>query len=93
MIGKKIENRNGKQYFVIAQIDDDRALLYGDPDYVVIDSLTYFQETGSWCNGKYFPCFNNNLDSYKTLKEALYYLKHRKLPNYSEDYYTTDDEN
>ena len=76
MVGEIIKNQNGKQYVVLAKISEDRALIHGGNDYVVIDDLNYFRVTGSWGNGKYFPCFNAEEDSYRMLRRALHYLKH-----------------
>ena len=71
-VGKQIKNQNGKVYTVLA-VRGERALLVGGWDYVVINDLSYFEETGSWGNGKYFPFFVDE-DSAKILDVAFYYF-------------------
>lgn len=73
-IGKIIPNANGKNYVILA-VDGDSAVVQGGFDYVVIRDLSYFEETGSWGSGKYFPCFDDK-DSYCMLRQALHYMKH-----------------
>lgn len=73
-IGKIIPNANGKNYVILA-VDGDSAVVQGGFDYVVIRDLSYFEETGSWGSGKYFPCFDDK-DSYRMLRQALHYMKH-----------------
>ena len=75
MVGEIIKNQNGKDYVVIAQVGEDKALLHGGHDYVVINNLSYFRVTRSWCGGTYFPCFNDSKDSYSVLSNALTYFK------------------
>lgn len=82
-VGKKVLNKNGKEYTILA-IDGDSAVLHGGHDFVVIRDLSYFIENGSWGGGKYFPCFNEE-DSYKMLRMSLHYLKYR-------EYLVMDDE-
>ena len=77
-VGKVIPNANGKNYTVLA-VDGENAVLQGGFDYVVIRHLSYFEQTGGWGNGKYFPSFNDQ-DSYKMLTFALYYMKHYCYP-------------
>lgn len=85
MVGKSILNQNGKSYVVIAQMGKDRALLHGGHDYVVINDLSYFKSTGNWSGGTYFPCFNNEKDSYRALYRALYFFKNRDFLNENEE--------
>ena len=73
-IGKNIPNANGKNYVILA-VDGNSAVVQGGFDYVVIRDLDYFEQSGSWGNGKYFPCFDDK-DSYRMLRQALYYMKH-----------------
>lgn len=77
-VGKVIPNANGKNYTVLA-VDGESAVLQGGFDYVVIRDLSYFEQSGSWGSGKYFPSFNDQ-DSYKMLTFALYYMKHYTWP-------------
>lgn len=77
-VGKVVKNNNGTYYTILA-VMGNRALLHGGFDFVVIDELDYFEESGSWGNGKYFPCFVEE-DSYKMLTYALYYFRHRCYP-------------
>lgn len=75
-VGKRVLNKNGIEYTILA-IHDDGAVLHGGHDFVVIRDLSYFVENGSWGGGKYFPCFNEE-DSYKMLRMSLHYLKYRE---------------
>ncbi len=77
-IGKIIPNANGNNYVVLA-VEGDSALLHGGHDFVVIRDLSYFEQSGSWGSGKYFPCFTEE-DSYKMLSYALYYFRHYCYP-------------
>lgn len=81
-VGKQINNNNGKTYTVLA-VRGDRALLVGGWDYVVINDLSYFEETGSWSGGKYFPFFVDE-DSAKMLDVAFYYFNEYKLGYYTD---------
>lgn len=87
-VGKQIQNQNGKTYTVLA-VKDDRALLVGGWDYVVIDDLTCFINSGSWGNGRYFPFFEDK-NSIDMLDRALYYLNNYTYGKYQKDY--TDNE-
>ena len=80
-VGKQITNQNGLVYTVIA-CKEDRALLVGGHDYVVIRDLSYFMETGNWGGGKYFPFFEDN-NSATMLNRALYYFDNYDYGQYS----------
>ena len=71
-IGKIIPNANGKNYVILA-VDGNSAVVQGGFDYVVIRDLDYFEQSGSWGNGKYFPCFEDETSG-KQLKKALLYF-------------------
>ena len=73
-IGKIIPNANGKNYVILA-VKGNSAVVQGGFDYVVIRDLNYFEQSGSWSSGKYFPCFDDK-DSYRMLRQALHYMKH-----------------
>ena len=77
-IGKIIPNANGKNYVILA-VNGNSAVVQGGFDYVVIRDLDYFEQSGNWGNGKYFPCFDDK-DSYKMLNFALYYMKNYCYP-------------
>ena len=79
-VGKQIKNNNGKVYTVLA-VKGERALLVGGWDYVVINDLSYFEETGSWGGGKYFPFFVDE-DSSKMLDVAFYYFNNYEYGSY-----------
>ena len=80
-VGKQIQNQNGKVYTVLA-CKDDRALLVGGWDYVVINNLSYFEKTGSWSEGRYFPFFVDE-DSAKMLDVAFYYFNNYEYGQYT----------
>ena len=84
-VGKQIQNQNGKVYTVLA-CKGERALLVGGWDYVVIDDLSYFMESGSWGGGKYFPFFEDE-NSTEMLAKAFYYFN-----NYTYGSYISKDE-
>ena len=79
-VGKQITNSNGTIYTVIA-CKNDRALLVGGWDYVIISDLNYFESTGSWGSGKYFPFFEDD-NSISTLDQALYYFNNYEYGSY-----------
>ena len=87
-VGKQIQNQNGKVYTILA-CKGERALLVGGWDYVVIDDLSYFEETGSWGGGKYFPFFEDSR-SIEMLDRALYYFNNRSYGQYVQE--ATDDQ-
>lgn len=89
-IGKIIHNANGKNYVILA-VDGNSAVVQGGFDYVVIRDLDYFEQSGSWGNGKYFHCFDDK-DSYKMLNFALYYMKHYCYPPEDHPIYEDIDE-
>ena len=80
-VGKQIQNQNGKVYTVLA-CRGERALLVGGWDYVVINDLSYFMESGSWGGGKYFPFFEDE-KSADMLDHALYYFNNREYGQYT----------
>ena len=89
-VGKQIQNQNGKIYTVLA-CKGERALLVGGWDYVVIDDLNYFMESGNWGGGKYFPFFEDD-KSIEMLNQAFYYFNNYEYGvymatknNYEED--------
>ena len=69
-IGKTIKNNNGKEYKIIL-VKDNKALLHGGYDFVVINDLDHFEEFGCWHGGNYFPCFDDE-DSYDALMSAIH---------------------
>lgn len=72
-VGKQIQNKNGNIYTVIA-LKNNRALLVGGHDYVVIEDFDHFEIHGVWGNGTYFPWFKDE-NSEDALNEAFYYFK------------------
>lgn len=75
-VGKQVKNENGKVYTILA-VKGGRALIVGGWDYIVIDDLECFRQTGAWGNGKYFPFFEDRRST-QTLERALYYFTHGK---------------
>lgn len=71
-VGKQIKNANGYTYTVLAA-KGERALIVGGWDYVVIDDLSYFESSGYWGGGEYFPFFTDNRSA-EALDRALYYF-------------------
>lgn len=71
-VGKQIKNTNDCTYTVLAA-KGERALLVGGWDYVVIGDLSYFESSGSWGGGEYFPFFTDE-GSAEALDRALYYF-------------------
>lgn len=90
-VGKQIQNGNGYVYTVLA-VNEDRALLVGGHDYVVINDLKYFEESGHWGNGTYFPFFEDS-NSTKMLDRALYYFKNYNYKPYDEEDEDVEGEN
>lgn len=83
-VGKTLINANGKEYVVLAQ-NGERALLMGGQDFVVINDISYFAESGSWGGGKYFPHFYDESQSVKSLDRALYFFNHYYYGEYEKD--------
>ena len=83
-VGKSIMNANGKEYMVLAQIGE-REVLMGGQDFVVINDISYFAESGSWGGGKYFPHFYAENQSVKSLDMALYFFNHYCYGKYEKD--------
>lgn len=71
-VGKQIKNNNGTVYTVLASYNDC-ALLVGGWDYVVITDLSYFENSGNWSGGKYFPFFEDPRSTLM-LQDALAYF-------------------
>ena len=72
LLNYQIQNNNGILYTIVCQ-QDEKAILLGGNDYVVIEDLSNFRKLHSWGGGKYFPHFKE--DSIGALQDALNYFR------------------